>query len=125
MSRKSSYKLLIKGLVLPASIGIYEHEKNKEQKIKIDVTMEMRSKPSSDEIDSVVSYDDIIANIHKLLNSGHFNLVETLVEKIGNLCLEENNVKKVTVSVQKLNAVTEAEGVGAEIIIDSNIDPNS
>ena len=94
MSRKSSYKLLIKGLVLPASIGIYEHEKNKEQKIKIDVTMEMRSKPSSDEIDSVISYDDIIANIHKLLNSGHFNLVETLVEKIGNLCLEENNVKK-------------------------------
>ena len=37
----------------------------------------------------------------------------------------ENNVKKVTVSVQKLNAVTEAEGVGAEIIIESNIDPNS
>lgn len=125
MSRKSSYKLLIKGLVLPASIGIYEHEKNKKQKIKIDVTMEMQSKPNSDEIDSVVSYDDIIASIHKLLNSGHINLVETLVEKISNLCLEENNVKKVTVSVQKLNAVTEAEGVGAEIIIESNIDPNS
>ena len=46
---------------------------------------------------------------------GHIRLVETLADKICNLCLNNKKVMNVTVSVSKIQAIDEVQGVGVKL----------
>lgn len=111
------YRILVRDLVLKCLIGIHAHELLAPQRVRINVDMAVleQAGPLSDDIANVVSYEDVIEGIKRMLSQGHINLVETLAEKIAALCLADARVSSVRVRVEKLDVYAEAASVGIEI----------
>ena len=111
------YRILVRDLVLKCLIGIHAHELLAPQRVRINVDMAVleQAGPLSDNIANVVSYEDVIEGIKRMLAQGHINLVETLAEKIAALCLNDERVSSVRVRVEKLDVYAEAASVGIEI----------
>lgn len=110
-------RVLIRDLVLSASIGIHAHEHLAPQRVKINVELRVdkRTPASDDDISSVVSYEDIVNGIRKIVDQGHIKLVETLAERIAELSLRDERVVSATVRVEKPDVEPDAAGVGVEI----------
>ena len=111
------YRILVRDLVLKCSIGIHAHELLAPQRVRINVDMSVleQAGPLSDDIANVVSYEDVIDGIKAMLAEGHINLVETLAEKIADLCLDDERVETTRIRVEKLDVYAEAASVGIEI----------
>lgn len=111
------YHILVRDLVLKCSIGIHAHELLAPQRVRINVDMSVleQAGPLSDDIANVVSYEDVIDGIKTMLAGGHINLVETLAEKIAELCLTDERVETTRIRVEKLDVYAEAASVGIEI----------
>jgi len=117
MAEPRLYHILVRDLLLKCSIGIHEHEKLAPQRVRINIDMtvfECDGDPS-DDIAQVVSYEDVITGVKRLLDAGHINLVETLAENIAQLCLADPRVDSVRIRVEKLDVYAEAASVGVEI----------
>ena len=110
-------RLLIRDLILSASIGIHAHEHLAPQRVRINVELRVdkRTPASDDDISSVVSYEDVVQGIRKIVDSGHIKLVETLAERIAELSLRDERVISATVRVEKPDIEPDAAGVGVEI----------
>jgi dihydroneopterin aldolase len=50
-----------------------------------------------------------------MLDDGHINLVETLAERVAEICLVPDDARDVRVRVEKLDIVPDAAAVGVEI----------
>lgn len=111
------YRILVRDLVLKCSIGIHAHELLAPQRVRVNVEMAVyeQAGPASDDIANVVSYEDVIEGIKRMLAEGHINLVETLADKVAALCLTDERVDSVRVRVEKLDVYAEASSVGIEI----------
>jgi len=111
------YRILVRDLVLKCLIGIHAHELLAPQRVRVNVEMAVyeQAGPLSDDIANVVSYEDVIEGIKRMLAEGHINLVETLAEKIADLCLADPRVASVRIRVEKLDVYAEAASVGIEI----------
>lgn len=109
--------VFIRDLVLPASIGAFDHETGKLQKIQInvDLSVDEAGDGHNDSLKNVVCYDKVIGGIKNILAGGHIMLVETLAERIADLVLQDPRVFAARVRVEKLEAAPEATSVGVEI----------
>jgi dihydroneopterin aldolase len=110
-------RVFIRDLVLPASIGIYEHEKEKPQRVRFNIELLVRlpeGGPDDAEPRQIVSYELVVKRIKKLLAAGHLNLVETLAERVAELALKDRRVAAARVRVEKLD-VYQGAAVGVEI----------
>jgi dihydroneopterin aldolase len=109
--------LFVRDLVVPCAIGVYAHEKGKRQNVRINVELNIAEPDAEhhDRITEVVSYDDVVTGIRALADQGHIHLVETLAERIADLCLADRRVNRVRVRIEKLDVLPEAESVGVEI----------
>ena len=111
------YRIRITDLVLPASIGVYDREKQAPQRVRINVELEVAEHggPLDDDISNVLSYEDVVGGIRAIVGRGHINLVETLAENIASLCLDDLRVARARVAVDKLDVEPDAAAVGIEI----------
>lgn len=109
-------RVLIKDLILQARIGIHPHERAP-QRVRLNIEVEVRSepRPHGDEIAEVISYEDLIAGIRALIAEGHINLVETLAERVAEICLADPRALRARVRVEKLDVEPDAAAVGVEI----------
>lgn len=109
-------KVFVRDLVLAARIGVYQHEKLASQCVRINLELTCTEHPAiNDELDHVVNYADIVGQVKALVAAGHINLVETLADRIAQLCLDDRRVQTAKVRVEKLEVFKEAESVGVEI----------
>ena len=120
MTQSSSYTtrhVLINDLILPARIGIHKHEKERPQRVRVnlDISVAENSPIEKDQISEVLNYEEIVEAVKVLVSGGHINLVETLAEKISRLCLSYEQVSAVIVRVEKLDVFRETASVGVEI----------
>ena len=111
-------QITVKDLLLTMFIGVHEYEQHKKQRVRVNITLdvEYNSRWEEDDIQHVVSYDDVITHIQDLTEDTHFNLVETFAEEIAEICFADERVQKAKVSVEKLDvyAVTSSVGVTIE-----------
>jgi dihydroneopterin aldolase len=119
-STSSSYRVRVRNLLLPCSIGIYDHERDRAQRVRFNVELDVADPGSftDGDLSKILNYERIVGSIKALAASGHFGLVETLAERIAALCLEDRRALKVSVSVEKLDVIFEAESVGVTIVRD-------
>jgi dihydroneopterin aldolase len=112
-----TYNIIIKDLLLDALIGIHAHEKKKKQKVLINLLLKASDsfKINDDDITNVVSYEYIVNDIEKLINSGHFGLLETLSEKVAKICLKDERVLNAFIKIEKLEVFKNTKSVGIEI----------
>lgn len=111
------YHVFIRDLVLPCSIGVYDHEKEAPQRVRLNLDLSVHEPADAidDDHANVVCYDEIANDVRSLIESGHVNLVETLAEDIATICLENVRVRSVRVRVEKLDILADASSVGVEI----------
>lgn len=108
--------VFVRDLEVMASIGIYENEKTKPQRIIVNIDLSVReAETMDDEISHVVSYEIIAKKVEAILAEGHVNLVETLCEKIAQACLRDKRVMAARVRVEKPDIIPNARSVGVEI----------
>lgn len=110
--------VFIRGLEVLASIGVHPHERETRQRVVIDVALDLGdiAPPSQDRLAETVDYQAVAKAVEDLAREGHVQLVETLAERIAAWCLTDARVREVRVRVEKPEALTNAEGVGCEII---------
>jgi len=109
-------KVLVRDLILPCRIGVYSHEKDHEQRVRINLELTCVEHPAiNDEHRNVVCYADVVEGIRRILGEGHINLVETLAERIAAQCLDDHRIVGAKVRVEKLDVMPEASAVGVEI----------
>jgi len=110
-------RVFINDLVLECLIGVYRHERDGAQRVRInlDLTVFENPDPIDDKLANVLSYEDVIIKVRNLATAGHLNLVETLAERIAEMCLAEIDVRAVKVRVEKLDVFADAASVGVEI----------
>ncbi len=110
-------QIFIEALMLDAFIGVFDHEYETTQRVRID--LEIALLPLGDDeysMANIVRYDLVVQDIKDLISAGHIDLVETMAEKIAGIVLKYDGVEKVSVRVSKLSAITEADGVGVKIV---------
>ena len=110
-------RLLVRDLVLECRIGVYRHERNGKQRVRVNLDLDVADLggPPSDRLADVVNYETLVIGLRELSEAGHLNLVETLAEYIAELCLADARVRCARVRVEKLDVFADALSVGIEI----------
>lgn len=113
-SRSETDRVFVHDLVLPVSIGAYDFERGKTQRVRFCIDVDIRrSAYHAEDMRDVFSYDVVVDAIRLLLSRGHVDLVETLAERIADALLAYPRVYRVIARVEKLDVI---EGrVGIEI----------
>ena len=121
-----TYKILINELAIDAFIGIHDFEKKKKQKITISLSLDVNDNISGIEhkIENFVSYEHIVNDIKSILKKGHIDLLETLGEKIVELCFKDKRVLTIKLKLEKLEVFEDASSVGIEIFRKKKSDSN-
>ena len=99
----SDRRLFFRDFKLQVSIGIHDFEKEAPQTVvvNVDLLLAAPEKAHNDRIANVLNYDTVHDAIVALARSRHFNLQETLVEAILDLCLAHPEVVEARVSTEK------------------------
>ena len=105
----SSYdKVRVRDLVLPMRLGIWNEEKGLTQRVRF--TVEVSVAPGAHhpgDIESVISYDFIVAAIEKVAAEGHQLLTETVAEQIASYSSATRARSKCTSSSRSSTAFLE------------------
>ena len=111
-------KVLIKDLIFNTSIGIHDFEKKQKQQIKFNIEIDINSslKPSGNNLNTIVNYEDIISSIKTLTQKKHYDLLEVLAEDIFFNLFRNKNIIKVKLKIEKPEIIKNAASVGIEII---------
>jgi dihydroneopterin aldolase len=116
-AQASIQHVFIRDLMLTALIGVYRHEKENPQPIRINLDLAVKENlaANKDRLTEVVSYEDIADGVRKLVAIGHVNLVETLAQQIADMCFNHQRVQAVRVRIEKLAVFEDAASAGVEI----------
>ena len=110
-------QILIQGLVLQASIGVFDFEHKKKQPVRFDIVLDIKplSSEASHETHNIVRYDHVVADIKSIIAGGHIELIEILAEQVADICLRFDRAVQVCVTIAKLDIIDEADAVGVRI----------
>ncbi len=110
-------RVFVRHLELMASVGIFEIEKRYEQRILVSVDLDVTDTYDgrSDRLDDVLDYGQIINSVREIVAGQHFQLIETLAERIAEAALAGDGVLWVRVAVEKPDIVAGCAQVGIAI----------
>ena len=99
------------------SVGIHVFEKKKKQKVRFNVIIDVNPSlfPIEDKLNSIVNYETVIKTITKLTKNKHYELLETLAEKIFNKLFKNINVFKIKLKLEKTQIIKNTSSVGIEV----------
>ncbi len=111
-------EVIITDLKIGMSAGIYEHEKSKPQTVIVNVRLGVDTNYNAalEDINTVVSYEEIVKNIEEIASKRHYNLLERFAEDIAQMCLKFNyKVQDAEIRVEKPDIIDNAAAVGVRI----------
>ena len=110
-------KLLIKSLIVNASIGVYEQEKKTKQNVVFDIEILLKhaNLAVNDRLEEVTDYAQFRRIVLNIVKSKHYNLIEQLANDISKEFLNIKNVKKIKIRVSKPDIFDDCE-VSYELI---------
>ena len=116
-AQRKDRRVLVRELELIGSVGVYEHEKRYEQRVVVSLDLRVVDDYDgrSDRLDHIYDYDRAIHAVKAAVNSGHFNLIETLAERIADTCLDDPRVVRVRVRIEKPDVLPSCRSIGIEI----------
>ena len=120
--------VFLRDMVVAASIGIYPHEQNAPQRVRINVDLAVtegaaerggagmsRAGVGRDELSRVLDYEALARSIRRVVRAGHVMLVETLAERLAEECLLDGRVQIARIRVEKLDVFDDIASAGVEI----------
>ncbi len=110
-------RIEIKDLLLRTIIGINTDERHERQDVLINLTLhtDTRTAGRSDELRDTLDYRALTKRVIALVEGSRFYLIERLAAAVADLCLENDRVERVTVTVEKPGALRFTRSVGVTI----------
>lgn len=98
--------LYIKNLEIKAKHGVYEHEKQNEQRflVNVELTVDVTKSSSSDDLNDTVDWELITNTIINIVQNNTFNLMERLAREIAVKILQDKRIEKIIVNIEKIDA---------------------
>lgn len=110
-------KVLIEGLTVLTTIGVYEWEKTIKQKLILDLEMSWDNKPAgeSDDVSLCLDYFLVSQSITSFIQSTQFELIECVAERVAQLVIQKFSVQWLKLKVSKPSAIANASNVAVVI----------
>lgn len=106
--------LFLRDLRVSARIGVNHQEQGRTQQLRINLCAYLRPPFDwGDQLEHVLDYDRLRQGILDIIGQGHINLLETLGERIVQMCFSQPQVHGVHLQIAKLEAHGDCE-VGYE-----------
>ncbi|MCX8650477.1 dihydroneopterin aldolase [Gilliamella sp. B2776] len=117
MKINSKDKVIVEGLTVLTTIGVYEWEKTIKQKLILDIEMSWDNKPAgeSDDVSLCLDYFLVSQAITSFIQSTQFELIECVAERTAELVIQKFAVQWLKVKVSKPNAIANACNVAVVI----------
>ena len=103
----------VRGLSVPAVIGVYDWEREVQQTLTfgVDMAVDVARVAVGDDVADAVDYSKVAATVTSVVQDGEFQLIETAVERVAERILAGFPVSWVRVEVAK--PIAAADGTGA------------
>jgi len=110
-------RIFLRGLAVDCIIGFIDWERRLKQTVVIDLEMavDCRRAALRDEVADTLNYKTVAKRLISFVETSQLHLVETLVERIAALVLDEFGVAWVRVTVSKPGAIRGSRDVGVTI----------
>jgi FolB domain-containing protein len=110
-------QIMIKDLSIQGIVGIKPDERIHKQEILVNAVLyaDTRAAAESDDIQDAVNYRTITKQMIAHIEAGEPMLVERLVQELADICLANERVVSVEISVEKPGALRFARSVGIRI----------
>lgn len=98
-------------------LGVHPAERGDARPVLMNLSLECdtRAAAKSDKLEDTVNYELIEADVIAVAKKGRFHLVETLAERVAEICLKPPQVRAVRVAVDKPGALPHTKSVAVEI----------
>ncbi len=99
-------KILLKGMQFYGRHGVFPEEKAMGQKFVVDLELstDLQKAGQSDDLTHTLNYADIYGVVKNIVTNRTYNLIEALAEAVAQEILDNYEVKKVKVKVEKPQA---------------------
>ncbi|MCX8618660.1 dihydroneopterin aldolase [Gilliamella sp. B2923] len=117
MNTNCKDRVLIEGLTLFTTIGVYQWEKTIKQKLILDLEMAWDNQPAgkTDDVSLCLDYFAVSQTITTFIQSNQFELIECVAERIAELVIEKFGVNWLRIKVSKPDAIANAGNVAVVI----------
>ncbi len=105
-----SDELVVNGIECFGHHGVFEHERRDGQTFVIDLALgiDSRSAAASDDLRDTVDYGSLVDQVKAAVEKDPVDLIETLAQRIADVCLLDARVEWVRVTVHKPDAPIDA-----------------
>lgn len=110
------HSLFLQNFAVQASIGVHGHERAAPQRLLISVRLKLDQalSPHEDDLSEVVDYDFLRDGIQRIIADRHYDLQETLVNEILQMCAGRPKIIGAVVSTRKPDVYPDCDSVGYE-----------
>lgn len=105
----------MRGLALEAEIGVYPQERGRPQPLVVDIEVELAPRHVG-ALGDTLNYEKLAGAARGIAAEGHIDLVETYAERLAAACMNDPQVTRVRVRVEKPQALPGAAAAGVEIV---------
>ena len=101
-----SDQLAVRGIEIHAHHGVFDFERRDGQRFLIDLVIGLDTRPAAaqDDLASTVDYGALVAEVVAAAEKDPVDLIETLAQRIADVCLGHDAVETVEVTVHKPHA---------------------
>ena len=103
-------ELSVTGIECYGYHGVLEHERREGQVFVVDLTLGLDSTPAatSDDLRDTVDYGSLVAAVKQAVEADPVDLIETLAQRLADLCLRDGRVEWTRITVHKPDAPVQA-----------------
>jgi dihydroneopterin aldolase len=99
-------RIALRGLRAHGRHGVYAFERERGQMFRVDAVLELDTRPAAagDDLGRTVNYADLAHQLYAVLSGDPVNLLETLAQRLADVCLADPLVGAVEITVHKPQA---------------------
>jgi dihydroneopterin aldolase len=99
-------RIALSGLRARGHHGVYDFERAAGQEFTVDAVLELDLAPAatSDDVADTVHYGELAGRLVAVIEGDPVNLIETLAQRLADVCLADARVRVATVTVHKPQA---------------------
>jgi dihydroneopterin aldolase len=103
-------ELAVSGIECFGHHGVFEFERREGQVFLVDLVLGIDTAPAaaSDDLHDTVDYGSLVASVKAAVEKDPVDLIETLAQRIADVCLLDDRVEWVRVTVHKPDAPIDA-----------------
>jgi dihydroneopterin aldolase len=104
--RPTPDRIALRGISAHANHGVYAFERERGQTFRVDAVLELDTAAAAagDDLDRTVNYADLAQKLYAVLTGEPVNLLETLAQRLADVCLADPLVDAVEITVHKPQA---------------------